>query len=127
MIQEIIEPSTESGETRQEIVDYSGPAIEQVASNTTLEQKNGPVQGYFKKKEQRRTIEKKELFIRGIIELEKWSVENVCNYAGINKDTYYDWIKKDLIFDAKVNEANEVSSQIRLQRLREELKEKDLF
>jgi len=55
------------------------------------------------KKEQERTRIKKELFISFYKKL-LGSIDATAEMAGINNDTYYDWMKKDPIFNRRIRE-----------------------
>jgi len=134
MIQEILEPGIEPeeikgapGEEREKseekIENRDAPASGLTAPITPLEQKNRPVEGDFAEKEQERTIAKKERFIKGIIESDKCStITKACNYAGINRDTYYEWIKKDIDFKKNVSKAYDEWLEIKKKEIDEEIK-----
>jgi len=96
MIQDILEPNIEPRGNGKEITKNTQEGSD-AAFKTPPQQPQRRQMEDLRKKEQRRTTEKKEQFLRILIEMGYCSTKRICERAGINKDTFYDWRKKTRI------------------------------
>lgn len=107
MIQDILELKIEPGEGEEKITENVQNVTETamiMTPNQSPQQPQGHQKEDFTKKEQKRTTEKKERFLKSLLELWPCAIEKACWQASINKDTFYEWKKKDPNFRKKLSE-----------------------